>query len=315
MNGFAIAPLRNKPGSQDASEFHAGATAFSRLHGLPAPALFENEGPAATVSAGLLKLIDEATGGWDVFAYFGHGYDSGLPSAGLHGRDGAERLARAILGKANKGIKVVLYAGNAGKPSGFASWLAEGLAEARATVYAHVPPAGHCFTNPSVATYPGGHWVISRTHRLWRDWAHDMNSQKNALWARFPFLAREQLEAELEAPEHLLGRWNVRGKAGAWDVVFFGDKAAVRTEEGNRFSATSTGAWSVNGHRLTITWDSGDAESWALPLNLRGQSVKHSLGRETRMLKAARTEALEFNPKHLFAPMPGLATQPAAGAE
>src|SRR5262249_45204336 len=302
MNGFVIAPMHNRPGQQDATAFHVGAKAFSAMHGLPAPALFENEGEA---TANFLEQIEMASGCWDVFAYFGHGESEGLPSAGAHGRSGAELVAKSILVRANKGIKVVLYAGNAGKPGGFASWLAEELAPVKPTVFSHVPPAGHAFTNANVATYPGGHWVISRSHRLWGDWQRDMKAQKNSLWARFPFLTREQLEGELEAPDHLLGRWHVCGKMSSWDVVFFGDRLAVRTEAGSRFAVTGNGIWSVTGHRLTVAWASGDTETWALPLTLRDQSVKHATGGETRMLKAHRTETIDMNPaNNLLRPLP-----------
>jgi hypothetical protein len=309
MNGFVIAPLHNRPEPRDAETFHAGAKAFSALHGLPAPAFFENDDKA---QANFLGQLQAAEGGWDVFVYFGHGEGHGLPSAELYGRDGAALLAEAIKARANMGIKVVLYAGNAGKPGGFASWLAEELSSIKASVYAQVPPPGHAYTNASVATYPGGQWVISRSHRLWGDWQRDMKAGKNSLWARFPFLTREQLEGELEAPDHLLGRWHVRGKMGSWDVVFFGDRVAVRTEGGSRFAVMGTGAWSVTGHRLTVAWESGDTETWALPLTLREQSVKCSSGGETRMLKAHRTETLDMNPaNNLLRQLPkGQATEP-----
>lgn len=301
MNGIAIAPLHNKEGRHDATgAFQLGAKIFTKLHKLPKPIIFNNHSTKPPVSTLFLNHLDSAAGGWDVFAYFGHGGSKSLPSAEISGRSGAALLAKSILPKANRGIKVLLYACNTGDPGGFAEWLATELARVKATVYAHVPPPGHSFTNANVVYYPGGNWVVPKSHRLWGDWYHDMKSLKNDLWARFPFMSQHELEAELDAPEFLLGRWNVRDKVGSWDVVFFGDKTAVRTDPLLRYRVSDRGAWTATKRVLTVTWGSGGAESWPLPLSLKGQNVTPGGGAGPGGLKADRTETLEFNPRGLF---------------
>lgn len=300
MNGFVIAPLHNKPGRHDATgAFHLGARRFAALHGLPNPVFFENEGSAESVARGFLNHIDAAQGGWDVFAYFGHGDSNALGSAHVAKRYGAKVLADKIRPKATNGIVILLYACNTGKEDGFASWLADELSDLNPWVYAHVPPPGHTFTNANVVYYPGGNWVIEKGHRLWRDWYHDMHSEKNDLWARFPFMTQDEIEAELEAPEFLLGRWSL--KPGGYDVVFFGDKWAARLHPGSRYGVAAWGKWTATKHRLSVMWNGGDDETWPLPLSLTRQNVRYSnffTGAENH--KADRTESAEQNPGGFF---------------
>jgi hypothetical protein len=302
MNGFAIAPLHNTPGDNDATgAFHIGARTFTRALGLPAPVFFQNQGSPGEVYRRFLRELDAAPGPWDAFAYFGHGDNTCLPSAHIYNRAGARLLAGSIRAKANQGVVVLLYACNTGVAGGFAQWLAEELADVGGVVYAHLPPPGHSFTNPMLVSYPGGEWVIPRSHRLYREWCHHLKDERGDLFARFAFMTEEELEGELEAPRNLMGRWQLRGPDGAWDVVFFPDKVVVGTDEANRFQINGVGTWSATRSMLTIEWSNGDSEAWPLALSLRGQNVRFK-GADGAMkaLKATRTESPEMNPQMIF---------------
>lgn len=302
MNGFIMAPSHNKPGRHDATgAFHVGAAAFQRVHSLPPWVRFENTEDSRTADAkGFLKLIQDQPGGWDVFAYFGHGDSNALGSADVRGRKGATALADALRPKCNVGVIIMLYACNTGAPGGFAQWLAEDLANLGATVYAHVPPPGHTFQNANVVVYPGGAPVVPRSSPLWRDWYRDMHAAGNELWARFPFMTAKELEAELTAPGSLMGRWEVSGKTGSWHEIFFGDMTVVRTDSTSRYTIRDRGEWSMAHHKLSINWESGDREEWKTPLNPQHQTVKSFGDEGMKILKAKRIEAPNINARRLF---------------
>ncbi len=310
MDGFVIAPLKNRAPDNDATgAFHIGARALTRIHSLPRPPVFfENEGSAMSVYKGFSKAVDEAPApnGWDFFAYFGHGESWGLVSAYISKREGALELCRRIIPKANDGIKVMLYACNCGDPGGFASWMAEGLAPVNGEVFAHLSPPGHTFTNPMVVSYDKNSgrtptWVIPRSHPQWRAWCHHLKDEHGEMFARFPFMEQDELEGELEAPKFLLGRWKVTGKDDSWDVVFFPDKTVAGTDPFNRYQINGSGRWTATTQNLTITWDNGDTERWPLALSLRNQNVYYKgSGGAAQHYRATRTEYPEMNPQMMF---------------
>jgi hypothetical protein len=302
MDGFVIAPLRNSIQTDATGAFHVGVRRITEIHKLSRqPILFENHGPAKSVYEGFSKHIDDARGGWDFFAYFGHGEPWGMVSANISSRAGAMELAQRIMRKANRGLVVMLYACNCGAPGGFASWLADALSPINATVYAHLPPKGHTFMNANVVSYPGGDWVIPTGHPLWGQWYRDMHNELDGdLWARFPFMTQMELEAELEAPDLLLGRWKVGDKVDSWDTIFFGDKTVVATRPTNRNAVIAQGTWTATRYGLTVKWQDRSIEEWPLPLSLRNQNVSYATGKETRWLKATRTETIDHNPQSLF---------------
>lgn len=98
MNGFIMAPSHNKPDRHDATgAFHIGAAKFQKVHSLPPWVRFENTEDSKTADAkGFLKMIQDQAGGWDVFAYFGHGDFNALGSADVRGRKGATNLANVL---------------------------------------------------------------------------------------------------------------------------------------------------------------------------------------------------------------------------
>src|SRR5687768_5727388 len=78
MKGLILAPQHNKPGRTDATGvFQAGANYFHKLYGFP-KVFFDNSGAGKAVRDRVVQAIDAQAGGWDVFAYFGHGDDTRL---------------------------------------------------------------------------------------------------------------------------------------------------------------------------------------------------------------------------------------------
>jgi hypothetical protein len=302
MNGFIMAPTHNKEGRADATgAFHVGAAKFQKIHSLPPWVKFENDETSKTADAkGFLKKITDQPGGWDVFAYFGHGNNGSLGSADVRGRKGASALADAMRPKCNDGIIIMLYACNTGAPGGFAQWLSEDLAGKNATVYAHVPPPGHSFTNANVVSYPGGEFVVPRSSPLWKDWYKDMHAEHNELWARFPFMTQEELEAELSAPGGLMGRWEVKGKNGSWQEVFFGNKTVYRIDSDHPYMIDQRGTWSTVRHMLTVTWGNGETEDWPLALTPKLQNVRHRANGTMTAMTARRIEAPNVNESSAF---------------
>ena len=127
-----------------------------------------------------------------------------------------------------------------------------------------------------------------------------MHAEGNDLWARFPFMSAKELEAELTAPEYLMGRWELRGKEETYNEVFFDDMTVFRTSSENRFSIVERGKWSAEHHLLTIAWNNGDKEEWKVSLSPTNQTVKHIGSDGISVLKAKRIEAPNVNSKYFF---------------
>lgn len=302
MNGFIMAPAHNKEGRSDATgAFHVGAKIFQKVHKLPDWVKFENDETSRTADRqGFLDLITKQPAGWDVFAYFGHGDSNALGSADVRGRTGATALADTLRPKLNRNAVVLLYACNTGKPGGFAEWLASDLSDLNVKVYAHLPPPGHTFMNANVVCYPGGQYVVAPKTPLWGDWYRDFHSQGNDLWARFPFMSQQEIEAELTAPGGLIGRWELGGKGYRWHTTFFGDLTVVRTEVSRKFQIVRKGKWTASKRLLTVDWNYGFREEWPLKLDYSKQTVKLIEPTGLTVTKAKRIEPPNVNPRKMF---------------
>lgn len=217
MRALVFAPLRNAPGKRDADEFQREARAFCKLHGLAIdPVLFDNhEGQLERRSVLLQRLHERSPASLDVLVLFCHGWPTGLQMGFQIAH--ARGLARELKVVAGPELKVVLYCCSTGADSdggdanerqpgpggdgGFADRLRDELVElgVRTTVYAH-STAGHTTRNPFVRVFGpeqrrGGHWLVEPRSALWPAWLRALHSTD--LRFRFPFLSREQLEAEL----------------------------------------------------------------------------------------------------------------------
>jgi len=206
--GLTLAPKHNRPGRSDATgAFHLGTKRFRDVHGTPFEHFDngtndeEHNGPGQKkIRDRVFEIMRTHPGPpWDVFAYFGHGISNGLPSAGIYSSN-IKALAELIRAKAKPGIVVLLYACLAGSPGGFAAKLQAALADKNARVYGHAS-AGRAFANADKTVHPPGHFVVAKSDALWRKWKQTINASdgnpKIDLWARFPFMSKEQLVAEL----------------------------------------------------------------------------------------------------------------------
>jgi hypothetical protein len=303
MDGLILAAGKDRDGESDSTlAFQIGANQFHAInHVSSAPVLFDNtgeqQGQYETVKKRVIKAI--ADGGssapWDAVAIFCHGGANALWSAGLIGDKGAQALADAIRPRAAANVTIILYACSAGQAGGFASMLADKLSGLNAKVYGHTT-AKHTYANPDTVLHPGGEPVIAKNSPLWTNWSKDIVDQSNDLWARFPFMSDKQLEAELSAPEYLLGRWKVGSKSNHWYNVFFDDLSIYETTAESKYTISDTGQWSADAHKVTVTWSGGNKDVWPLHLSLHGQHVRSAdnEGKITVHL-ASRVEAPNVN--------------------
>jgi hypothetical protein len=292
-------PLHDASGA-----FMVGARRFKQIHGLADPVFFDNSLEYAQRRKQILDAIENADSGLEVFAYFGHGWKTSLPSGGFQMKQIPD-LAAALSKKAADKIVVILYACWAGVGGGPAEGLWSGLG-GKGVVYGHTSRK-HTFANPDTVVFgrddlkpPGP--VVGTGDPLWKNWSKDIIDQKNDLWARFPFMTKDELEAELIAPEYLAGRWKVHhDQKSTWDNVFFMDKTVVKTGHGNNpFVVLDNGTWDVNHHNLLVTWSDGTIDRWPLHLALHNQNVWVDDKGHKIHCRATRIEAPNVNPQAHF---------------
>jgi hypothetical protein len=218
MSKILFAPMVDTPGKHDAGEFQREAHAFCKEHTSNCGVrLFDNRlAPPQRFS----QVVDWLHGGnvsslADTIAFFCHGYKTGLQFGAT--MQNAEKMADAIKVACVSSPKVILYACSAGRDGdadatdeddpgpggdgGYADKLRDALGRigVRATIYAHTT-AAHTTRNPFVRRFDpgemaGGHWVVEPYSRLWGAWREAL---RGSLRFRFPYLAQDQIEAELE---------------------------------------------------------------------------------------------------------------------
>jgi hypothetical protein len=317
MNGYIICAHYNRPTEKgDATgAFIPGAHLFREVHGLPRPYYFNNHNEHARDAAIRKEVMDainspDSGSGWETFAYFGHGGSDALWSARIHGQDQAADLAKAIAAKAAPGIIVMLYACDAGAPNGFASWLADGLAGVNGTVYGHLPPPGHSFTNPNVVSYPGGDPVVSRTDKYkWSNWCELMRDERSPFWASFPFMSDTLLDEALRVPAHQWGRWRIHGPSAVWDNVFWDsdENIVYRTNAApkDRYQIVDQGTWYIDWPDMVVGWSDGSLDRWRLTLTPKHQNVWVEKDGKRLHCHAQRVEGPQNNTPAMFHQMAG----------
>jgi hypothetical protein len=236
---------------------------------MPEPILFDNHLSDKKCREAILHEIltaeggsdTEASGMLDVFAYFGHGTQTSLPSAGF-GETNISELASTISTKANNGITVLLYACSAGALHGFGEKLTRALSAKGAMVYSHAKE-GHTFSNPFVRRFPGGHYVVGPQDKLWDRWvaaledAGQKPEKNNRLWAEFPFMSDGQLHVALHAIPELFGRWEVKDSAGdTYEYLFFPDHSVYFTDGQGKPPTYVGGSWFFSEDGLKLVWGS-----------------------------------------------------------
>lgn len=195
MKALVIHPAHNSAGRHDVTgAFAPGARTFCRIYGLAGPTSFDNTLADSARERGFIRALDSAPHPLELLAYFGHGINNGLSSAGFSGRRDTQELATAIRNVAATNMTIMLYACSAA--NNFAGPLAEGVGGG-CRVYAHTT-AGHTYSNPYVKVFPENRWVIAPEDSLWRNWT--LKLRQTRLWAVFPFLTHEQLREVLRMP-------------------------------------------------------------------------------------------------------------------
>lgn len=192
---FAQSVNMNDKRKDATGAFIPGATYFTRKHSLGKPIWLDDTGDKKTMIDGIAKASDV-----DVIVYFGHGVRSGLPSADIWWKD-LPALTQAVRSAAAPGCQVILFACTSGEQGCFGNQLSK-LLEYKYKVWGHTC-VGHSFTNPYVTSYPhegGSPFLIEPKGPLWAKW-YKLIKSKSDIWARFPFLTKEQVETEIETGE------------------------------------------------------------------------------------------------------------------
>ncbi len=220
MSKILFAPIHDTPGKADAREFQREAHAFCKEHNASCGVrLFDNR---LTERQRFSQVVDWLEGGHvglaDTVAFFCHGFRTGLQFGAT--LQNAGKLAAALKLACVSEPMIILYACSAGRDGdadtsdeddpgpggdgGYADKLRDELGKlgVRATIWAH-STAAHATKNPFVRRFDpgemaGGHWVVTPYSRLWLTWKKAL---QGSLRFRFPFLAQDQIEAELEVAE------------------------------------------------------------------------------------------------------------------
>jgi hypothetical protein len=200
----ASGAVRAKPDSS--GEFSLIAGRMRDLYALPKSLLapFENVhddlkagGSEEDTRENFFEAIESVPeSGLEFFAYAGHGTPSSLPSAQV-GKSHMSKLADEIRRMVRPDGIVMFYACSTGKPAGFASQISKLLPGMR--VWGHTD-SGQASRNADKVCYRNGastdiRSVLSKTAK--EKWARYLLHNPD-FYARFPFMALETIEAELE---------------------------------------------------------------------------------------------------------------------
>lgn len=201
MRGLVLAQSVNKAGInpetgigyKDATGvFIPGAKYFAELYGLDKPVMLDDVDDRTK----MINAIQKSTM-LDVIAYFGHGDRNRIGSAEI-GVKHISKLAEAIKIAAAPGCQVIFYACQLGGASGFCEKLATMLGNT-VTFWGH-SCSGHGNTNPYVTRYPytpdKTPFLIDPADPLFPTWRSLIKSQSD-IWARFPFMTKEEVVSEL----------------------------------------------------------------------------------------------------------------------
>lgn len=193
MRGLVLAQSINKEGRKDATGvFIPGAKYFSTLHGLDKPVLLDDVDDRNK----MLKAIENSTM-LDVIAYFGHGDRNRIGSAEIGAKD-IFKLAEAIKKAAAPGCQVIFYACQLGGANGYCEKLAKQLGNT-VTFWGH-SCSGHGNTNPYVTRHPYAPdttpFLFDPADLLFQSWRSLIKSQSD-IWARFPFMEKEEIVSEI----------------------------------------------------------------------------------------------------------------------
>lgn len=275
-NVFALTPASNSDDKNDATgAFIPGAQRFAKAFGGSYKS-FDNVGSGTKKK--FLDALRDGPGSLDVFAYFGHGWNTQLGSAKIYTDKDTDEFAEVLREKLKPSATVILYACYAGSANGFSTRLMEKVGR-DTWVYGHTS-LGHSFANPDVSE------VQPSRSPTWRElfkgdlraaWSEALHYTD--MWLRFPIMWDVYIERELNAIR-LLGSWQIPGGAkyvfewsktpGTYDsleAINVNPDGTVKDDANGR-----RGTWTI-ADSLEISWDTGETETWPMPLRPTGQTI------------------------------------------
>lgn len=212
-----VAPKYNTHLNDALGAFQPQARAFMKRYSLPASSLLLFDSSARLAARALeFEAFMRDKSGLRTVAFFCHGWRDGIQAGFVS--PGVKALADAIARCAAEDLRVVLYACDTarvgsitedptepgpGAAGGFADLLQNAIEAAgvkRCWVYGH-GTTGHTTNNPFVRVFrpqnpaPGGDWLYTPRGPLWGVWARALRTTD--LWARFPFMTKDEIDAEL----------------------------------------------------------------------------------------------------------------------
>jgi hypothetical protein len=282
---FAVTPSQNSDDRKDATgAFIPGAQRIAKAY-RGSFRTFNNLGP--NVKKNFLDTIRDGPGSLDMFCYFGHGWKTQLGSAKIYDDKDMDQLAEVLREKLKPGGIVMLYACWAGINGGFSTKLQEKIGR-DSWIYGHTS-LGHSFANPDVSEVqqnrsPGYRDLFRGELRAaWSEALHYTD-----MWLRFPLMWDEYIERELNAIR-LLGNWNLPGgksyvfnwsrENGTYESIESINSLPVGTVEDK--AGKRKGTWTID-RTVDLTWDSGDSETWSMPVRPGAQEIHGTFGFATR---------------------------------
>lgn len=275
---FAVTPANNSKNNDASGAFIPGAQHFAKAFKGTFKTFNNVHGQS---KKNFLAEIDAAPGPLDLFAYFGHGWNTQLHTAEIYTESDINELAEALKAKLKPNSIAIFYACLAGIENGFTLKLQQKLG-ADVWIYGHTS-VGHSFANPDVseaqrARNPGYRRLYPYGTDLRGPWAEAL--LYTDMWLRFPIMWDVYIERELYAIR-LLGTWKVTigGKAQTYTFKWsktdgtFDDLDSINQNPSGTVSATGGGAgtWTID-EQVQISWNSGAKETWNLPLKVAAQT-------------------------------------------
>lgn len=194
-NGFVFAPRYNRSGRSDGAYFTSRARRFCTFHGFNEPLIFDNDGDDDGTDDDdriglrrreIYRAVEASEGGIDVVAYFGHGSERGLLSAGI-GPAAVPGFVDRLAPKCSKTVVVILYACRCGAREGIGSRLRTEFRRNNvdAIVFAH-QTSGDTASNPHKRRFPSGDYLVEPGSDRFQAWHRALRDTD--LWMRYPFL-------------------------------------------------------------------------------------------------------------------------------
>ncbi len=279
---YAVAAGVNTKDGDATGAFIPGAQKFSKIYG-GSYKVFDN---GKSGKKNFLEAVGAAPSCLDLFAYFGHGWESStdcthgqLGSAGIISDQDLDEFATILKTKITDTATIALYACWAGKEKGLTTRLQSKLG-GNVWIYGHTC-AGHSYTNPAVSE------VNKMAYRKMYPYGSDLYSawsealQYTDLWARFPMLTDSDITRELYAVR-LSGKWRVAAGGISKTYQFDWTPSTGACDEFNiavypsgsvtEVGTKNRGTWAID-DVMQVFWEGGTQEAWELPLNPKLEKV------------------------------------------